>query len=122
MTVPLLILKSAGFEDGQLELNPKRLPAIIGRSRSADITISDKEMSRRHAEFRMSALGQFELVDLESTNLTIVNTHDVQRHVLRTGDQILLGETEFLVEVYLPRSDLHDQTTKELPRMDSREG
>jgi len=113
----LLILKSGTFDDGKLELIPKQLPAVIGRSKSADITISDREMSRRHAEFRVNALKQFEIVDLESTNLTIVNSHDIHRHVLRTGDRILLGETEFEAEVHLPHSDLHDQTTKELPQI-----
>ena len=88
-------------------------------SHSADITIPDAQLSRRHAEIRMNSAGQFELVDLDSTNLSIVNTHDVSRHILSHGDQILLGETELEVELRLPRSDLHDQTTRDLPRANS---
>ncbi len=91
---------------------------IIGRSHSAEITIPDIRLSRRHAEIQVNSAGQFELVDLSSTNLTIVNTHDVTRHILRHGDQILLGDTEFEVELRLPKSDLHDQTTRDLPLME----
>ena len=91
---------------------------IIGRSHSAEITIPDHRLSRRHAEIQINAAGQFELVDLDSTNLTIVNTQDVTRHILCHGDQILLGDTEFEVELRLPKSDLHDQTTRDLPLME----
>ncbi len=43
--------------------------------------------------------GGFEIVDNESTNLTIVNSKDVERAILQSGDSILLGETEILVEI-----------------------
>lgn len=118
VTVPTLILKCSEFPGGQFELTPRHLPVVLGRSHSADITISDAQLSRRHAEIRMNAAGQFELVDLDSTNLSIVNTHDVTRHILSHGDQILLGDTELAVELRLPRSDIHDQTTRDLPMME----
>ena len=115
MTVPTLILKSEAFPEGLYELKPGHLPVILGRSHSADITIADSQLSRRHAEIRFNTSGQFELVDLGSTNLSIVNAHDISRHTLRHGDQILLGDTELNVELRLPPSDLHDQTTRDLP-------
>ena len=118
MTVPTLILKCDAFPEGLYEFTPRHLPLVLGRSHSADITIPDAQLSRRHAEIRMNSAGQFELVDLDSTNLSIVNTHDVSRHVLSHGDQILLGDTELEVELRLPRSDLHDQTTRDLPLME----
>lgn len=114
-STPSLILVSSALPDGRVELTARQLPVVLGRSHSVDLTIPDKQLSRRHAEIKLNRAGQFELLDLESTNLTIVNTHDVDRHVLKTGDQILLGDTEIRVEVRLPRSDIHDQTTRDLP-------
>ena len=118
LTVPTLILKCGIFPTGVHELTPGQLPVVLGRSHSADITIADTQLSRRHAEIRVNSAGQFELVDLDSTNLTIVNTHDVTRHILCHGDRILLGDTELEVELRLPRSDLHDRTTRDLPLME----
>lgn len=112
----VLILKSAVFPSGSMRLLPADLPVSIGRSHRADIVIEDRLMSRMHAEFRLTAAGEFELADLESTNLAIVNEHEVEQIVLKTGDSILLGETELFVEI---RSDssgsLHDKTTREFP-------
>ncbi|MCH2200952.1 MAG: FHA domain-containing protein [Fuerstiella sp.] len=118
VTVPTLVLKCNAFPAGEFALTPQRLPVILGRSHSADITIPDGRISRHHAKIRVNSVGQFELVDLDSTNLTIVNALDVNCYVLRHGDQILLGDTEFLVEMRVSRSDLLDQTTKDLPLMD----
>jgi len=112
---PTLILTSDALPDGRVELTARQLPVVLGRSHSVDLTISDTQLSRRHAEINVNGYGQFELIDLESTNLTIVNTHDVTRHILRTGDAILLGDTEIRVEVQLPQSDIHDQTTRDMP-------
>ena len=115
VAVPRLTLRCDGFGGGSVELVPGQLPAVLGRSHAADITISDPHLSRRHAEIRINAAGQFEIVDLDSTNLTIVNTQDVPSRVLRDGDQLLLGHTRIQVEIRLPPSDIHDKTTKELP-------
>ena len=118
MTVPTLILKCEAFPNGFYELKPGHLPLVLGRSQSADITISDSQLSRRHAEIRVNTAGQFELADLGSTNLSIVNANDITCHTLRHGDQILLGNTELNVELNLPPSDRHDQTTRDLPLTD----
>lgn len=113
MTV--LRLKSALFTDGQIELEAADLPATIGRSPRSDIVIHDLQMSRIHAEFRLNAQGEIELADRDSTNLTIVNRQEVKVCVLKSGDQILLGETELLVELDASASAIHEQTTRELP-------
>ena len=110
-----LRLKSALFTDGQIELEISDLPATIGRSPRSDIVIHDLQMSRVHAEFRLNARGEIELVDRDSTNLTIVNQQEVRTCVLKTGDQILLGETELLVELDASAAAIHEQTTREIP-------
>ncbi len=109
-----LILKSAIFSDGQVELSAGDLPVTIGRSHRADLTVNDLLLSRIHAEIRLSETGGFELVDNESTNLTIVNEQDIDRVVLKTGDKILLGDTELIVEIDAPDLDLQEKTTREI--------
>ena len=109
-----LILKCVSFVNGQIELTAAHLPAVLGRSQRADITIEDGLLSRKHSEIRMNAFGQFELHDLNSTNLTIVNEHDITSHTLATGDCILLGDTQILVEVVFPGGDPNEKTTREL--------
>jgi len=114
--MPVLIVRSAVFPDGSLRFSPADLPVSIGRSRRADIVVDDRLMSRVHAEFRWSTSGEFELADRESTNLAIVNQREVERAVLRTGDCILLGETELFIEIIDTEwGSLHDRTTREIP-------
>lgn len=113
-----LILKSAVFEDGDIQVSESDLPVTLGRSHRADITISDMLLSRIHAEIRRGENGGFELVDHESTNLTIVNNQDTDRTILKTGDCIILGETEIIVEIDVPETDLHEKTTRELSLVD----
>ena len=113
-----LILKSAVFPDGQVQILKGDLPVTIGRSQRADIAINDLLLSRIHAEIRQGENGEFELVDRESTNLTIVNDLDIDRIILGTGDQILLGETELIVEIDSPEADIHEKTTRELPTVE----
>ncbi len=110
-----LILRSAIFEDGYIELSLFDLPATVGRSHRADVTINDGLLSRIHAKICVGEDGGFEIIDSDSTNLTIVNGKDVERASLKTGDNILLGETEILVEIDAPDNDIHEKTTRELP-------
>lgn len=63
----------------------------IGRDASrCEIVIDDSKVSAEHARIRLEQ-GQFVIFDLASTNHTYVNDTEVQRHVLRDGDQIRLG-------------------------------
>jgi hypothetical protein len=70
---------------------------VLGRSRECDVTISDPNVSRRHAEVR-SEDGAYWIVDLNSTNGVEVNGKRVQRARLEQGDRILLGQTEVVFE------------------------
>ena len=115
-----IILKSAVFADGDIELHEFELPVTLGRSHRADITINDALLSRIHARILPCENGGFEIVDNESTNLTIVNSQDVERATLRSGDTILLGDTEILVEIDAPDIDIHEKTTRELPLVNTR--
>lgn len=110
-----IVLTSAEFPDGRVELLPHQLPAVMGRSRECDITINDGLLSRRHSEIRLNASGRVEVCDLDSTNLTIVNEQDIVTHELQTGDVILLGETQIRVELVNAEDDPNEKTTRDFP-------
>ncbi|HXG76967.1 MAG TPA: DUF3662 and FHA domain-containing protein [Gaiellaceae bacterium] len=74
---------------------------VLGRSREADVRVSDVNVSRRHAEIRRED-GSYWLVDLGSTNGTLLNGRRVARERLDDGDVITLGSTEIVFG--LPRS------------------
>ena len=109
-----LILTSYALKNGRCELAAEDLPVVLGRSRHADISIDDELLSRKHCEIVINDLDQFEVRDLESTNLTIVNERDTESHVLRAGDRILIGDTEIEVEVVLAEREISEQTTRDL--------
>jgi hypothetical protein len=53
--------------------------ATLGRSKEADCIIDDPNISRRHAELRRSSVGDWQIVDLNSTNGVKVNGRRVAR-------------------------------------------
>jgi signal transduction histidine kinase/pSer/pThr/pTyr-binding forkhead associated (FHA) protein len=85
----LLVIKGAD-EGKQFELTEGTLS--VGRDASNFIRLHDTEVSRRHAEFRVSG-DDFVVVDKGSANGTFVNSQRVQEHALEPGDQILIGQT-----------------------------
>ncbi len=70
---------------------------LIGRSRRCDIVLTDPNVSRQHAEVRLTG-GQVVLRDLGSTNGTRVNRRAAGQVVLQPGDRIEVGTTELLFE------------------------
>ena len=75
------------------ELEKRR--AVIGRSKDADIQVSDPNVSRRHAEVRQEGAAYW-VVDLDSTNGTEINGRRLKRAKLRPGDTITVGSTELV--------------------------
>jgi FHA domain-containing protein len=69
--------------------------AVLGRSRDCDVRVSDLNVSRRHAEVREDG-DAYVLVDLGSTNGTLLNGQRVDRERLEDGDTITLGSTEIV--------------------------
>jgi FHA domain-containing protein len=66
--------------------------AVIGRLAESDVVLSDPGASRRHAEVRRDG-DEFVLVDLGSTNGTMVNESTVGERTLQDGDRITIGRT-----------------------------
>jgi hypothetical protein len=87
-TPPKLVL------DGN-EHEVAKVPFVVGRSREADLTVSDANVSRRHAEIRFEE-GTYLIADLGSTNGVEVNGKRVPEARLEDEDRIVLGQTELV--------------------------
>jgi hypothetical protein len=65
---------------------------VIGRLSGSEIEIQDTGASRRHAEIRRKG-DDFVIVDLGSTNGTLVNDSPIAEYTLQDGDRITIGRT-----------------------------
>jgi len=63
----------------------------IGRGEDCDWKIGNLNVSRSHAEIIQSRHGEYELVDLKSTNGTFLNENKIRREKLIFGDIISVG-------------------------------
>jgi pSer/pThr/pTyr-binding forkhead associated (FHA) protein len=92
-----LLLVVGGTARGQV-LPVESMPAVIGRSPDADLTIDDDTVSRRHADLRGNR-ESIELEDRGSSNGTTLNGNDVAGPItLHDGDLVGLGSATFLVK------------------------
>jgi|GEM_PF-1756766 len=87
------LLVISGSEPGRLHVLEKP-ELVIGRSKYADIRISERAMSQQHAKIVQSGDGH-RLYDLGSTNGTFVNDQQIESVDLRAGDVVRTGETVF---------------------------
>jgi len=71
-----------------------RASLTFGRSTEADVSIPNTKVSRLHAEIKPWD-GDYVLKDLKSRNGTYVNGTRVDVAVVRPGDVIRVGETDF---------------------------
>ncbi len=82
---------------------PVEVPgAVIGRATDVDVRVDDPGASRRHAEIRIVWNGaeyEFWLVDLHSTNGTVVDGERVAEARLGNGSRITIGATTLLLRV-----------------------
>jgi pSer/pThr/pTyr-binding forkhead associated (FHA) protein len=73
--------------------------AALGRSRECDCVLADPNVSRRHAELRRGPTGDWQIVDLGSTNGVKVNGRLVDTSRLSPGDEVVLGTTRFTFDI-----------------------
>jgi signal transduction histidine kinase len=85
----LIVIKGAD-EGKQFELSGEAF--AVGREASNRIRLHDTEVSRRHAEFVPTPDG-YRLLDVGSANGTFVNSQAVRDVLLRSGDQIQIGQS-----------------------------
>ena len=72
--------------------------AILGRLDSNDIPVKDNKASREHAKIYKQG-NQFAIVDLNSSNGTMVNGERVTKRVLKEGDEIGIGLVKMRYEL-----------------------
>ncbi len=79
---------------------PLTLPATIGRSRDADLTIGHPMVSRRHCELNESQ-GRVRIHDSGSLNGTVLGGQRVTEALLQPHDEFTIGPLTFRIE-YTP--------------------
>jgi Nif-specific regulatory protein len=67
----------------------------IGRAASNRLCLSDARVSRKHCVITQEGAG-FRIRDLKSQNGTFVNTVAIEEVILKDGDQIRIGESQFV--------------------------
>ena len=83
----------------------------IGRE-DCDITLSDPDVSRRHAAIQIMA-GELSIEDLGSTNGTFVNGDQItERRTLRAGDEVRIGSTVWRLRAPAEATRLSDVPTE----------
>lgn len=87
---------------------------LIGRGTHSDITILDRFVSRQHALF-MQRDGRDWIIDLNSTNGTIVNSLLVRQRCLVHGDIISLGNHQLLYHQPAMRKAFSDEQQPTAP-------
>ena len=73
--------------------------ATLGRSRECDCVLNDPNVSRKHAELRRGSTGDWQIVDLGSTNGVKVNGRQVDASRLGPGDEVVLGTVRFIFDI-----------------------
>lgn len=71
---------------------------LVGRQAECDIQLESSKVSRRHC-FLAKADGMLFIRDLESTNGLRVNGKRVESSTLRDGDEVIIGNVRFKVQV-----------------------
>jgi hypothetical protein len=75
-----------------------RTPVVLGRLSTNDVVVSDPNVSRRHAEIDRGR-GRWTIVDLGSTNGTIVNGKVIKESNLHDGDRLAFGTSEMIFKL-----------------------
>ncbi|MGI9271199.1 MAG: FHA domain-containing protein [Woeseiaceae bacterium] len=92
---PRIIITCDGTTIAERELKEKQY--VIGRGDLADIVIEDSYASKIHAMLKIYS-NALVLIDLNSTNGTMVNSKEVYKTILRSDDIIMLGRHRLKIE------------------------
>jgi Protein of unknown function (DUF3662)/FHA domain len=92
----LVVLDESGNPKDKISItNP---PVTIGRLSANDVVLSDPNVSRRHAELRLSG-DRWVVTDLGSTNGTSVNDKLAREQTLNNGDLLAFGSSHLRFEL-----------------------
>ncbi len=91
----LVVLDASGAPRDHISISDG--PVTIGRMSTNDIVLSDPNVSRHHAELRREG-DAWVLVDLGSTNGSLVNDKPTRSHELSHGDRLRFGTSELIFD------------------------
>jgi predicted component of type VI protein secretion system len=74
------------------------MPAVLGRSPEAQLSIGDPSISRRHCQFSLDADGALIVRDLDSMNGTYIDDQRIKKAILRPGMVIQVGSLLLRIE------------------------
>lgn len=84
----------------------------LGRTPDNDIVIDNSYISAHHAELLRQPDGCYDLVDLQSSNGTLVNGKRIERVRLKGGDRLRFGQLSARFRERPPRGLAPDQPTQ----------
>ncbi|QDV84092.1 FHA domain-containing protein [Stieleria sp.] len=87
---------ASGIDRQQWVLSP---PVTIGRCPTAEITLSDGSISRKHCQFLIDPYGSLVVRDLGSKNGVYVDDRRVEKAVLLPGSEVKIGVITLRVEM-----------------------
>jgi hypothetical protein len=99
--------RAQGAAPVELEVNGDRHPLaapglVVGRGAEADLRINDPGISRRHARFQVRSDGTgttVTVMDLGSTNGTLVDGRQVETAPVADGSTVRVGSTDITVRI-----------------------
>lgn len=104
----VIAAKSAALMGKMIKLS--RLEMVMGRSTECTLQVEDNGVSRKHCKLMQAQNGQYQLIDLGSTNGTFLNGTKVSVATLKDGDKVQVGETTVL------KFQIQDQLEEEYQR------
>lgn len=90
--MPKFVVKQGDHAGTEIPMNGSQI--VFGRSEECDVLVSDVNVSRRHAQ-AILINGLVAIVDLNSSNGTLVNGIPISRIFLMDGDEVRIGGMSF---------------------------
>lgn len=110
--MPRLLIQRPGREQQVYEL-PEGRPVNVGRAQTNEVVLPDSNVSRLHATLT-APNGQWQIEDRQSANGIQVNGQFAEKHLLKNGDVINIGEFALRFEV-LETQDVRAHGGTDLP-------
>jgi serine/threonine protein kinase len=93
-----LVIRTSDGLSKELDLATAKLPSVVGRdSELSQVVVVDSQISRAHAKLAQVE-GGLAVEDLASRNGTWLNGQRISKGVLKPGDTLRLGTTQFTLE------------------------
>lgn len=104
-----LVVQTGKNQGMEISLPPDR-ELVIGRDEASFLRMGASDVSRQHCVLKVTERGVL-VKDLGSQNGTLVNgLNIVKATLMRPGDRLRVGHTEFLVEPIRPEADSMDDS------------